>query len=291
MSVIQALLLGLVQGITEFLPVSSSGHLAILENLFQIKNQTGFTFEVLLHVGTLGAILAAFWQDLKRLFLEGCKMLYDAFENLKTYSHNRNQQDARRYRKLISNNYRKLLLLLAVTTASTGVMGFVLEGVASQAKGNLLAPAMGFFFTGVFLLVVDFFPAGNKIPRDVGWGAALAIGVVQGIAVFPGISRSGITIALCLLMGFNKKFAVKYSFLAAVPAVVGAAVLELSQNGGKGMSPELIGTYGLSALAAGIVGYFCIKMMLNLVRKKRFVYFAAYCFLAGTAAVVCNFVL
>ncbi len=92
-------------------------------------------------------------------------------------------------------------------------------------------------------------------------------------------------------MGFNKKFAVKYSFLAAVPAVVGAAVLELSQNGGKGMSPELIGTYGLSALAAGIVGYFCIKMMLNLVRKKRFVYFAVYCFLAGTAAVVCNFVL
>ena len=110
MSVIQALLLGLVQGITEFLPVSSSGHLAILENLFQIKNQTGFTFEVLLHIGTLGGILAAFWQDLKRLFLEGCKMLYDAFENLKTYFHNRNQQDARRYRKLISNNYRKLLL-------------------------------------------------------------------------------------------------------------------------------------------------------------------------------------
>ena len=281
MSVIQALLLGLVQGITEFLPVSSSGHLASLENLFQIKNQTGFTFEVLLHIGTLGAILAAFWQDLKRLFLEGCKMLYDAFENLKTYFHNRNQQDARRYRKLISNNYRKLLLLLAVTTLSTAIMGFLLEGRAAQAKENLLAPAMGFFFTGVFLLVVDFFPAGNKIPKDV----------AQGIAVLPGISRSGITIALCLLLGFNKKFAVKYSFLAAVPTVVGAAVLELSQNGGKGLSPEIIGTYGISALAAGIVGYFCIKMMLNLVRKKRFVYFAVYCFLAGTAAVVCNFVL
>ena len=123
--------------------------------------------------------------------------------------------------------------------------------------------------------MVDFFPAGNKIPKDVGWTAALAIGIVQGIAVFPGISRSGITIALCLLLGFNKKFAVKYSFLAAVPTVVGAAVLELSQNGGKGLSPEIIGTYGISALAAGIVGYFCIKMMLNLVRKKKICLFCS----------------
>ncbi len=291
MSIIQALLLGLVQGITEFLPVSSSGHLAILENLFQINSKTGFTFEVLLHVGTLGAIFVAFWQDLKRLFLEGCKIVYDVFENLKTYFHNRNQQDAKRYKKLISNNYRKLLLLLLVTTFATALMGFFLEKAAIQVKGNLLAPAMGFFFTGVLLLVVDFFPAGNKIPKDVGWGAALAVGIVQGIAVFPGISRSGITIVLCLLMGFNKKFAVKYSFLAAVPTIVGVAVLEFSQNFGKGISLEIIGVYGISAFVAGVVGYFCIKMMLNLVRKKRFTYFAVYCFLAGTAAAVCNFIL
>lgn len=291
MSIIQALLLGLVQGITEFLPVSSSGHLAILENLFQINSKTGFTFEVLLHVGTLGAIFVAFWQDLKRLFLEGCKIVYDVFENLKTYFHNRNQQDAKRYKKLISNNYRKLLLLLLVTTFATALMGFFLEKAAIQVKGNLLAPAVGFFFTGVLLLVVDFFPAGNKIPKDVGWGAALAVGIVQGIAVFPGISRSGITIVLCLLMGFNKKFAVKYSFLAAVPTIVGAAVLEFSQNFGKGISLEIIGVYGISAFVAGVVGYFCIKMMLNLVRKKRFTYFAVYCFLAGTAAAVCNFIL
>lgn len=291
MSIIQALLLGLVQGLTEFLPVSSSGHLAILENLFQINSKTGFTFEVLLHVGTLGAILVAFSQDFKRLLLEGCKIVYDTFWNLRTYFHNRNQQDARRYKKLICNNYRKLFLLLLVTTFATGVMGVFLEKAAIEVKGNLLAPAMGFFFTGVLLLVVDFFPAGNKIPKDVGWGAALAIGIAQGIAVFPGISRSGITIVLCLLMGFNKKFAVKYSFFAAVPAIIGAAVLEVPQNFSKGISLESIGTYGISAFAAGVVGYFCIKMMLNLVRKKRFAYFAVYCFLAGTAAVVCNFVL
>ena len=204
MSIIQALLLGLVQGLTEFLPVSSSGHLALIEHLFQSTSQKGLLFEVLLHIGTLVAILAAFRQDLKKLFWESCKSVYDLWENIRTYFHNRNHQDAKRYKKIISNNYRKLFLLLFVTTVPTVIEGLWLENAAIQARGNLLAPATGFFLTGVLLLVVDFFPAGNKIPKDVGYGAALLIGIAQGFAVFPGVSRSGITITACMLLGFNR---------------------------------------------------------------------------------------
>lgn len=286
---IQALLLGLVQGLTEFLPVSSSGHLALLENLFQISSRTGLIFEVLLHIGTLAAVFFAFRQDLIRLGLEGCKTVYDLWENFKTYFHNKNHQDAKRYRKIISNNYRKLFLLLLVTTIPAAAEGILLEKAAVQAKGNFLAPAIGFFLTAVFLLVLDFFPAGNKIPKDVGYGSAFIIGVFEGIAVLPGISRLGITIAVCLLLGFNRKFAVKYAFLTAIPLTIGAAILECMNASVKNLTLELAVSYSAAAILAAVVGFFCIKAMLSLIRKKRFCYFSAYCVILGIVSVVCSF--
>ena len=290
MSLIEALLLGLVQGLTEFLPVSSSGHLAILKNLLQIK-ETGIIFSVLLHTGTLAVLLAAFRQDVKKLLLEGCKTIYDFAGNFKIYFKNRHEQEAIRYKKLISNNYRKLFLLLLVSTLPTAVEGILLEDLVLQAESNLLAPAIGLFITGIFLLVIDFFPAGKKIPKDVGYGTAFFIGIFQGIAVFPGISRLGITLAVCLMCGFNRKFAIKYAFLTAIPAVLGVAFWELIQVPGSGISAGTFGIYLAAAVVAGITGYFCIRLMLRLIRKKKFSFFAGYCFLLGTAAAVCNFVL
>lgn len=157
MSFIQALFLGVVQGLTEFLPVSSSGHLAILENLFIKENSGDILFTALLHVGTLAAVFAAFRQDIRRLLLEGCKCIYDVYENIRICFHNRNHQDAKRYKKVISNNYRKLFLLLVLTTIPTAAEGLWFESFAEQAGKNLLAPAMGFFVTGILLLIADFF--------------------------------------------------------------------------------------------------------------------------------------
>ncbi len=260
MSFIQALLLGIIQGITEFLPVSSSGHLAIIENLFKIETDTGLLFNTIIHLGTLTAIFIAFRQDVKKLLLEGCKSLYDIYGNVWTYFHNRHQQDAKRYKKIISNNYRKLLLLLFVSTVPTAFLGFLLQNVVEQAGKNLLAPAMGLFIT------------------------------CQGIAVFPGISRAGITIAVCLLCGFNRKFAVKYSFLMAIPAMLGAALLELFQFSYTGDNVQTMALAVFAAAVAGVVGYFCIKGMLAVMRKKRFRIFSVYCFLLGIVAIVCNFI-
>ena len=209
----------------------------------------------------------------------------------KIYFKNRHEQEAIRYKKLISNNYRKLFLLLLVSTLPTAVEGILLEDLVLQAESNLLAPAIGLFITGIFLLVIDFFPAGKKIPKDVGYGTAFFIGIFQGIAVFPGISRLGITLAVCLMCGFNRKFAIKYAFLTAIPAVLGAAFWELIQVPGSGISAGTFGIYLAAAVVAGITGYFCIRLMLRLIRKKKFSFFAGYCFLLGTAAAVCNFVL
>ena len=169
--------------------------------------------------------------------------------------------------------------------------GILLEDLVLQAESNLLAPAIGLFITGIFLLVIDFFPAGKKIPKDVGYGTAFFIGIFQGIAVFPGISRLGITLAVCLMCGFNRKFAIKYAFLTAIPAVLGAAFWELIQVPGSGISAGTFGIYLAAAVVAGITGYFCIRLMLRLIRKKKFSFLAGYCFLLGTAAAICNFVL
>lgn len=290
MLLIEALLLGLVQGLTEFLPVSSSGHLAILNNLLKIK-ETGLIFPVLLHAGTLAALFIAFRQDVKKLLLEGCKTVYDLLGNVKIYFKNRHEQEAIRYKKLISNNYRKLLLLLLVSTLPTVFEGMLFQNLVQQAESNLLAPAVGLFITGIFLMIVDFFPAGKKIPKDVGYGTAFLIGIFQGIAVFPGISRLGLTLAVCLMCGFNRKFAVKYAFLTALPTLLGATVWELIRLPGSKISAGTLGVYMAGAVVAGVIGFFCIPVMLQLVRKKKFSFFAGYCFLIGTAAAVCNFVL
>lgn len=289
MSLIEALLLGIVQGITEFLPVSSSGHLAILENLFIKKEEAWILFYAMLHLGTLFAVFRVFSKDIKRLFLEGCKCIYDFIENIKTYFHNKNHKDAKRYKIVVSNNYRKFLLLLIVSTIPTVLEGYFFQGLADKAGQNLLAPAMGLFLTGVLLLIADSFPAGKKIPKDISYRSAFIIGIFQGFAVFPGVSRLGITIVICILCGFGRKFAVRYSFLAGIPVMIGAAILELPKLPGAGAAA--FGNCVAGAAAAALVGCLCIRKMLEWTKKKKFYVFSIYCFVIGTAAVVCNFVL
>lgn len=291
MSFIEALILGLIQGLTEFLPISSSGHLAILENIFIKGGSAGILFDVILHVGTLVAVFAALHQEVMRLVYEGCTCIYDMFGNAGVYLHNKTHQDARRYKKIISNNYRKLLLLLLITTIPTAIEGFLFENLAEIAGENFLAPAMGLFITGVLLLTADFFSAGKKIPKDVTYKTALLIGIFQGFAVFPGISRVGVTIVVCLLCGFNRKFAVKYTFLAGIPTVIGAAILEIPKIPGSGVTIGMLATYVAAATIAGFTGYLCIRIMMEAARKRKFRFFSIYCFLLGIAAVVCNFVL
>ena len=203
MSYIQAFLLGIVQGITEFFPVSSSGHLVILENLFGMKIQPSVFFHVILHVGTLVAVMLAFNSDIKRLILELLRLVYDIYYNIRTGIHNGWKQSGKRYRKLVPNNYRKFMLLLIVSSVPTFIIGMLLEESVRVASANLLAPGIGLLITGVLLFIADFFPTGNKVPKEVTYLVAVIIGVFQGFAVLPGISRAGVTIVACLLCGLK----------------------------------------------------------------------------------------
>ncbi|MCH1983385.1 undecaprenyl-diphosphate phosphatase [Ruminococcus sp. OA3] len=291
MSLLQAILMGIIQGCTEFLPVSSFGHLSLMKQVLHMQTDTGILFDVMLHVGTLTAVFVAFWADIRRLFWEMIRMIRDLAANGQIYFQNLSGSEERRYQKIVHNNYRKFIMMIFISTIPTVIIGVLMNHLAVQAAGSLLAVGTGLYITSVMLLVVDYSKEGKKLPREVGYGYALLIGVCQGIAVFPGISRSGVTIAACLLCGFHKKFSVKYSFIMSIPAVIGAAVWELRELPKVSFNTASF-FYGLAGVVtAAVVGFFCIKIMLHLIKKSRFRFFALYCFLIGTTAIICNYVL
>lgn len=290
MSILQAIFLGIVQGVTEFLPVSSSGHLAIFQNFFNIQTDGGMLFDVMLHVGTLVAVFVVYWKDIRKMILETIHMCMDIFANAKTFFANKKYDEALRYKKIIHNNYRKFVLLVLVSTIPTAIIGYALRSIVDLAGRTLIVPGVCLLLSGVLLLVADISEDGHKIPKNVSYMNGFFIGIAQGFATMPGLSRSGTTVAACLMSGFDRRFAVKYSFIMSIPAIMGAAVLEIKDIGQEAISAPLVGNCIVGAIVAGLVGYVCMKTMLIIVRKKKFKGFAIYCFLIGIVSIVGHFV-
>ena len=159
------------------------------------------------------------------------------------------------------------------------------------AGKTLLVPGVCLLLSGILLIVAQVSEDGHKIPRDVSYGNAFLIGIAQGLATLPGLSRSGTTITACLLSGFERRFAVKYSFIMSIPAIVGAAILELKDLGGEQVSAGLVGNCVVGGIVAAVTGFICMKTMLAAVRHKSFKGFATYCIAVGIVAIVMNFLI
>lgn len=291
MTILQAIFLGIIQGLTEFLPVSSSGHLAIAQNIFEIDTGGSMLFDIMLHVGTLAAVFVVYRKDIVRMIREAICICIDIGANIKIWFSNRKNDEALRYKRIIHNNYRKFVVLILVSTIPTGVIGYAAKSLVEAASATLIVPGVCLLLTGVLLVVADFTEDGKKIPRDVSYTNGFFIGIAQGISTLPGLSRSGTTITACLVSGFDKRFAVKYSFLMAVPAVLGASILEIKDVVSEEITGNLVLCCIIGAVAAGLVGYVCIKVMLSIVRKKKFKGFAIYCLVLGVAAIAAHFIL
>lgn len=292
MFVLYVILLAVIQGILEFLPVSSFGHLCIIQDILGMERGPGVLLEVMLHFGTLAAVILTFWKDIVHLSVETLEMLMDLAGNVVLYVHNRRTGEKLRYTKIISTTYRKFAVLLLVSMIPTVALGFTARRLVALAAVSRLIPGAGLLITGVILLVVDISRlGGNKAARDASYGSAMWIGICQGIAVFPGLSRSGLTISAGLLGGFSRTFAVKYSYILSIPAIIGALILDLGEFASPEMSLGLGAAYVLGMILSGVVGCFVIRTMLRLVHKGKFRYFAYYCFLAGFLALVANYLL
>ncbi len=289
MSLLQAILMGLIQGLTEFLPVSSSGHLALFKILFDVNTDTGLMFDVMLHVGTLVAICIVYYKDIVRLIIEFIGILIDGCYNLVVLIRKQYGKEGA-YRHVICNAYRKMVMLVIVSTIPTGIVGFVGADLVTAASEVLIAPGICLIITAALLYICDRIPEGHKKAKRTSYANAFIIGICQGVATLPGLSRSGTTITACVMNGLDRKFAVKYSFIMSIPAILGAMLLQLKDIGSEALVRTDLIYYGIGMLVAAVVGYICIKTMLVIVKKRKFKFFSIYCLIVGIVSIIGYFV-
>lgn len=265
MGYLQAVVLGVVQGLTEFLPISSDGHLALTYTLF--NTPPDLAFEVFLHAATLIATIVYFWPDIARL--------------LRSLGHSgRGTAD------------RRLLGLIALATLISGSLAFLLKQLVESANLSLVAIGSGFLITAAMLTVAELL-SGRRAPREpdrLGPGRVALIAIAQAAAAFPGVSRSGLTIGGGMLTGLDRETAARFSFLVGIPVIAAATLYE-----GKDVVADLMSTgasslppFGVSAagfLAAGVSGYFAIRALLAIVRKHPLWVFAVYTAVVGLITV------
>jgi undecaprenyl-diphosphatase len=260
MTLWQAVLLGILQGLTEFLPVSSSGHLALAQMLIPGFEQPGVVFDATLHVGTAGAVV---WFERRRI--------------LSWFG---------------SSPGRLLLALLALGTIATVVVAFPLRWVAVAAFSQPLWVGFGLLLTGVIVAATRFLPGGSCDESTTTWRQALAIGLAQGLAVFPGLSRSGVTIAASLGVGLDRGWAARFSFLLSVPIIAAVTLGQVFERKAElvmaGNGFLIACTVG--ALAAGITGYFALQLVIKTVSSRIFHRFAWYCIPLGLLVLVLTWV-
>ena len=270
-----AILLGLIQGLAEFLPISSSGHLAILQNFLRIGDlENQMLFDVLLHLGTLGAVIFAYHTELRGLCREGLMMLH-----LQKPKRGARQDPAR----------RRLLLFLIAATLPLIPAAFLSDYLDSLFYDTFFI-GFALIATGFLLLAADRYGHGNKTEKAMTLSDALVIGLAQMIAVVPGLSRSGTTISFGMLRGFERSFAVKFSFLLSIPAVLGANLVSLIKVFSTGVEWSYVPMYLVGVACAFVSGYFAIYFLRLVVQRGKFGGFCYYCWGAGLVTLLLSLI-
>ena len=267
MTYVTSFLLGLVQGVAEFLPISSSGHLAIAQNLLGLEGAGSVPefFDVLLHLGTLIAVFAAYWKDI-------CDMVVEFFRGIGDLAHRSTPSPV--------PPARRLILLIIVGTLPLFVMVPFRHFFASLGD-NMYFIGGALIFTGILLFVSDRVHHGRKTEKTATMLDALLVGIGQAVALCPGISRSGMTITTGCFAGFERKFAVRFAFLLSIPAVIGANILSLKDAIDAGIDWASVPAYLVGVAVAAVSGYACIRLLRYIAEKGRFGAFAYYCWAVG----------
>ena len=272
MSLLSSILLGFIQGLTEFLPVSSSGHLAIAEHLLGMSGASDIPefFDVLLHLGTLVAVFVAYWAEVRDMVLE-------FFRGAKDLAHGTTPTPI--------PPARRMILLIIVGTLPLFVVLPIKDFVEGLAD-NMYFVGGALLVTGCLLFASDRVRKGHKCERSARIQDVLVVGLAQAIATCPGISRSGTTITAGCFVGFDRKFAVRYSFLMSIPAILGANILSLKDAVSAGIIWADVPVYLVGVVVAAGVGYACIRLLKMIAEKGKFGFFAYYCWAAGVVTLI-----
>ena len=272
MSYIEAMILGLVQGLGEFLPISSSGHLALLQNFFGIEGEQILFFAVMLHLGTLISVFIVYWKDI-------CELVIELFATIRDLCTGKGLH-------LQEKPVRKLGVMIIVATIPTAVIGLVFNDLFESFYGSFVAIGIGFLFTGVIMFLAERMGSSKKEIGEMGFGTAILVGIMQGIAICPGISRSGSTLVGGLSTGLKREFAVRFAFLISIPSILGSVVLEVPDAVAQGIDPGLFGPIAAGMVVAAVSGYAAIKGMIKLVSNGKLSYFSYYVWALGAFTVI-----
>lgn len=276
MDVVKAVVLGMVQGLTEFLPVSSSGHLVIVREILKAQEAL-LSFDVLVHLGTLAAVVLVFRRDVARLVSAAVGVAADVARGTGLG-------------KAISrDDWRKMVFLIIVASIPTAIMGLALEPVVQQLFTSRLAVGIFLVATGLVLWLADRVSAGRIPLGSLGPFGAFCIGVAQGLAVVPGFSRSGATISTGLLFGLRRDDAARFSFLLSIPVILGASALELPDLVRAGLAKGFAAPFLAGAAASIVSGYVAIHLVFSALRRRRFMVFAIYTWIVGAAVIAWAF--
>ncbi|MDO5851533.1 MAG: undecaprenyl-diphosphatase UppP [Methanobacteriaceae archaeon] len=268
MDILSAIILGAVQGISEFLPISSSGHLVLIQQLLGV--QTGLAFDTILHLGTLVAIFSFFWKDILRLIGGFIGSLKDITEG--------------NFKKGIQKNVsKKFAWLLIIGTIPTGILGILFKDAIETVFRGTIFVGVFLLITGIILYYSQRHSSGKITTKEMSFTQSIIIGICQGLAIFPGISRSGATIASGLCIGLEREYAARYSFLLSIPAVMGAGLIQIKDIVSLDMS--------ITALIAGFIssiifGYYSIKLLIKMIKGWSLDIFAYYCWIVGILTII-----
>ncbi|MDR1135292.1 MAG: undecaprenyl-diphosphate phosphatase [Clostridiales Family XIII bacterium] len=271
MTIFESVILGLLQGLAEFLPISSSGHLALLEYFFGIEGEKVLSFTVLLHVGTLISIFIVYRRDIWELIIELGAVFKDIFTG--------------RGLMVNKNDTRRLGFMIIVATIPTVIAGFTLRDMFSSLYTNITVVGAALIITGTMMFFAERGAYGARGLLEMKFSHAVLVGVLQSVALCPGISRSGSTIVGGLVSGLNREFAVRFAFLISIPSVIGAVVLEAPEAFRGGIEMELLLPIIVGVALAAIAGFVAIKAMIRLVSGKKLYYFSFYTWIVGAAVV------
>lgn len=274
MTILQAIILGIFQGIAEFLPISSSGHLVLLQSLFKIQEGNLF-FTEMLHFGTLISIFVVYFNDIVKIIKEFFILIYDLFKQ----------------RKLIVNNkYKKLGIMIILGSIPTGIIGVFFNDFFEGLYSSVTIVGLALVITGILLWIAEKIPTRNKKVKDMKVSDALLIGLFQGFAITPGISRSGSTIVGGLFRGFDKKLATEFSFLLALPATFGAALLGIKDVLSDPSFIVIDFPLIIGIIISSITGIISIKFLIKVLEKGKLHYFSYYLWFVGAIVIVRQFI-
>ena len=282
MSLIKAIILGFVQGVTEFLPVSSSGHLSLFQHFLGVSGEGSLLFSVLLHLGTLIAVFIVFHKTIFELVYEAIDLLKDVFTG------------KFKFKELAGK--KKMLVMFVVSCVP---LLFLLIPVGNDMKlmdylsqfsedNSILLEGFCFVFTGVLLLTSTYISKNNNLNKQINTPQAFIIGIAQAIAAgFPGVSRSGSTISTGMICGVPKSDMVEYSFILGIPAIIVANIVELKDAIEINAEFELLPTI-IGVIVAAVVGVGCIKLLQWILKKDMWKYFGFYCLAIGVISIICS---